>query len=543
MKWLDHARISTKLVLLALVPSVAMLLIGLVAVDLLRQVHDGVDRIYLDRVVPLQDLKSIADDYAVFIIDAVNKANAERFTAEQALQSIREAQERIHTHWNAYLQTQLTAEEQRLVDHAQQRFTQADAVIGTLVARLQGMRGLIKNRLDDFDGPLYDQIDPVSQKITELVNLQLDVARQERETSHTLYATSLRAFAGLAGAAILLVSLLGWLDYRSILAQLGTLQRAVTQIIAQSNLSLGVTLEVPNEIGDLARDFDRMVEQLRGLVERINHSALTLSVATDQMSGNLVVAREVAQRQSSETEQVATAMQEMTASAEEVAQNTASAADSAQHTKTLADQGQGAVAETIGAMTTLAKEIAAAAETIQALEQDALTIGQVLDVIQGVARQTNLLALNAAIEAARAGEQGRGFAVVAAEVRTLAQRTQSSAQEIDGMVTHLQQLAQRAGEEMVSSQRSANAAVVTARHAGHALESITVAVAHISATMIDIASAAEEQTAVTNEITRGVVAISDATHQGSAGMTQLDAAGQQLTRLAHELTAQAGRFA
>ncbi len=382
MKLIDHAKISTKLAVLALVPSVAMLLIGLLASNLLGRVNAGIDRIYLDRVVPLQDLKTIADDYAVFVIDAVNKANAGRFSAEQALRSIDQAQGRIREHWTAYLQTQLTPEEQRLANEARQRFAQADAVLGKLTERLRGMRGEVANQLTDFDGPLYDQIDPISQTITKLVDLQLDVAHQEREHAHALYATAQRAFVSLAATAVLVVVILGWLYHRSITSQLGRLRRAMTRILEHSDLSAGATLAVPNEIGDIAREFDRMVGRLRELVERIGGSALTLSAATGQMSDSLVQARGMAQRQSTETEQIAAAMQEMTASAEEVARNTASAANSARQAKELADQGQGAVVETIGAMSALAEEIAVAARTIESLEQDARGIGKVLDVIQ-----------------------------------------------------------------------------------------------------------------------------------------------------------------
>ena len=542
MKLIDRAKIRTKLALLALVPSLAMLLIGLTAADFLRQVHEGVDRIYLDRVVPLKDLKTIADEYAVFVIDAVNKANAGRFTAEQALHSIRNAQGRIHARWEAYLRTQLTAKEQILADQAAQRFAQADAVIGRLVERLQGMHGEVANRLQDFDGPLYEHIDPISQTISELVDLQLDVASAERDATHTLYENARQSFAGLAGGTMLFVILLGWLYYRSIIGQLGRLQHAMTRIVEQSDLSASATLEIPNEIGDLARDFDRMVARLRALVERVSGSALTLSVATGQMSDSLIQARDVADRQHGETEQVAAAMQEMTASAEEVARNTAFAADAAQQAKVLADQGQVAVAETTDAMSALAGEIATTAATLRSLEQDINRIGTVLDVIQSVSRQTNLLALNAAIEAARAGEQGRGFAIVADEVRTLAQRTQSSAGEIEVMVARLQQRSQQVGEEMASSRQSASVSMETARQAGLALAAITAAVDGISESMTQIASAAEEQTAVANDINRGVVAISDATHQGSAGMRQLEAAGHQLTQLAAALKDQASRF-
>ncbi|EXJ12614.1 methyl-accepting chemotaxis protein [Imhoffiella purpurea] len=542
MKWIDHTKIRTKLILLALIPSLAMLALGMVSVNLLRLVNQGVDRIYLDRVVPLQELKAISDDYAVRVIDAVNKANGGLLTAEESLRMVEQARQGIDRRWKAYIQTELTEEEAALVEQASTLFATADASIDRLTAELGRLRGGVAGQLNAFDGPLYAIIDPVTNKIDELVSLQLRVAHEEKEYAEHLYAESLTLFAAGTTAALLLVALLGWLFYRSVIGQLGRLRLAMAHILEHSDLSFRADLDVGNEIGEIASDFDRMVERLRDLVEQISGSALTLSAATSQMTTSLVDARNGANRQTQETEQAATAMEQMTATAEEVARNTSDAAGAARQARELAEQGNGAVGQTVEAMSSLVENIAQAGESIESLRAEMQGIGKVLEVIQGVTEQTNLLALNAAIEAARAGDQGRGFAVVADEVRTLAQRTQTSANEIESMVEKLQNSSQRVGEVMHRSERGTSQAMDAARKAGEALADIRDAVGGISDFMTQIASATQEQTAVASEINQNVVAIRDATHQGSAGMTQLEAAGAQLNGLADELRNRAGLF-
>jgi methyl-accepting chemotaxis protein len=218
-----------------------------------------------------------------------------------------------------------------------------------------------------------------------------------------------------------------------------------------------------------------------------------------------------------------------------VARNASSAADEAHTADLEAQQGKQVVSETTQAISSLANEVDNASTVIQKLESDSESISSILDVIRGIAEQTNLLALNAAIEAARAGEQGRGFAVVADEVRSLANRTQESTQEIQKMIEKLQSGASDAVEVMVKGRDWANTSVEKAEQAASALERITKAVDVINSMNTQIATAAEEQSAVAQEIDRNVTNIHQVSNQTADGATQTAGASDELARLATDL--------
>ncbi|NIA02649.1 MAG: methyl-accepting chemotaxis protein, partial [Planctomycetia bacterium] len=247
-------------------------------------------------------------------------------------------------------------------------------------------------------------------------------------------------------------------------------------------------------------------------------------------------------KQQAETGQVATAMNEMTTTVQEVACNATQTAEAANKANTETDSGRQIVTKTIESITELASEVETAAITIQQLESDSENIDSVVDVIRGISEQTNLLALNAAIEAARAGEQGRGFAVVADEVRTLASRTQESTLEIQSMIESLQTGAARAVEVMEQGRNKAQGSVENAARAGESLNVITSTVATISDMNTQIASAAEEQTAVAEEINRNIANISLLGDQTSEGARQTAASSEEMAQLAVQLQGLVGQF-
>jgi methyl-accepting chemotaxis protein len=267
-----------------------------------------------------------------------------------------------------------------------------------------------------------------------------------------------------------------------------------------------------------------------------------LASAAEEMSAIMEETHRGTQQQQSETSQVVTAMNQMTATVQEVARHATEAAAAANNADQASIEGKQVVINTMKAIEDLSSEVHSAASVIGQLEKDSENIGAVLDVIKGIAEQTNLLALNAAIEAARAGEQGRGFAVVADEVRTLASRTQQSTQEIQEMIEKLQAGAQSAVKVMDDSRSRAEDSVSQAAQAGTSLEAITRAVSQITDMNTQIATAAEQQSSVAEEINRNVVNISDIVDRTAEGAQQTSTASEELANLAGQLQQLVNQF-
>ncbi|MEH6648930.1 MAG: methyl-accepting chemotaxis protein [Motiliproteus sp.] len=347
---------------------------------------------------------------------------------------------------------------------------------------------------------------------------------------------------GSLGMTLFIVGIMSLL-YRRTLTPLAILEQSMRNIASGAkDLTVRLDDSGNDEIAKVARSFNLFVGNIRELINEVNGNTLQLGTASSQLANASSQTLTGMQRLQSETDQVATAMNQMQATVQEVASNAELAAQAAKDSDTQAVQGDEVVKQTIESINELATGVEKAAQVLHKLEGDADNIGTILDVIRGIADQTNLLALNAAIEAARAGEQGRGFAVVADEVRTLAQRTQESTEQIQQMITQLQSGAKDAVLVMQASSEQAVNSTAQAAQAGEALTQITESVATISNMATQIATAAEQQTSVTDDINRNIVNISDEARLTVTNAGQSNAASDQVDSLSEQLKNQVSQF-
>jgi methyl-accepting chemotaxis protein len=375
----------------------------------------------------------------------------------------------------------------------------------------------------------------VEDHIGDTLGLRIDELLAESENK-MITETILALIIGMVTVLIsLLIS-------RDLMKSIHAFYRVVSYVEKEKDLTARVEVTSEDEIGQMGRHFNSMFDAFSKIIDNVNNSTLQVAAASAQLAGNSESTLQGVQRQSIETEQVATAMNEMTATVQEVARNATQAAVSAHDANDDAQSGQQVVSTTIKAIHKLASEIESAAQVIQKVEDDSVRIGSVVDVIRGIAEQTNLLALNAAIEAARAGEQGRGFAVVADEVRTLASRTQESTQEIQKMIEQLQTGSKQAVKVMQESRQQADDSVQQAELAGESLQGIARAISTINDMNIQIASAAEEQNAVAEEINRNINNISQVTFETSEGTQQITLSSNELAKISKELQRLVAQF-
>ncbi|SDS40504.1 Methyl-accepting chemotaxis protein [Halopseudomonas litoralis] len=339
---------------------------------------------------------------------------------------------------------------------------------------------------------------------------------------------------GVLGVSQLLISFIT----RNILV----LRDAMLKVQQTGDLTLRAAVASRDEVGAMAQAFNAMQTAQQEVVGTVRQAARQLEQGTDEMARLMTGVKDGMVTQQGETDMVAAAVNEMSATVQDIAGNTAVTRDQSTQADTLARDGQDQVLRVSQTITGLATSIERCTQHMQKLEGHSQEISGVVRVIREIAEQTNLLALNAAIEAARAGESGRGFAVVADEVRALAQRVQSSTDEIQRMIEALQGGTHNAVTEMQDSARLTHASVEQVEQAGTALAEITASVSQISDGNSEIASAVEQQSEAAESITQSIIQIRDVTEQTVMQTVQSAATSEQLATLAHQLTDAVGRL-
>ena len=341
--------------------------------------------------------------------------------------------------------------------------------------------------------------------------------------------------------ALLVVVGLSLLIIRNIKLAVREVNQALLALSAR-DLTAKSRYEGKDEFGEISRNLNLMAMELQQVVQEISTATAQVATAAEESSAVTVQTSESIDRQRQGTELVVTAINEMSATVRDVARSTNDAAELSQQLNANTAQGRAEVESTIGLIRELSDQAEQTASIIADLKRESDSISSVLDVIRGIADQTNLLALNAAIEAARAGEHGRGFAVVASEVRTLAQKTQESTGNIQNMIANLQGGADRAARSMQETLVKAQSGSSNIGRAGELLAEIAEGVSAISDRNLQIATAAEQQSAVAEDINRNIVEINDVAIQVSAGAEQTATTSLELARLAEQQQQLVGRF-
>jgi methyl-accepting chemotaxis protein len=366
------------------------------------------------------------------------------------------------------------------------------------------------------------------------------------ETREQVKAQAQKTF--MIGVILALVALVGGV-LLSMLASNGistSVRRVAERLdeIAQGGGDL--TKRLPEEGGlelcSLASGFNRFAAQTQEMLHQVKSSAVQMNSISSSLTQVAQEGKSTADQQDEAMSHVATAMTQMTTTVHSVAQSAANAAAAAEEADSQAKAGRAVVDQTLDSIKQLASDVEQASSNMTELEQESTQVGVVISVIRDIADQTNLLALNAAIEAARAGEMGRGFAVVADEVRSLANRTQTSTREINEIIERLQAGAGSTAKLMKQSRDSASQTLEQSSEATTSLEAITRSVADIRDMNVEIASAAEEQGAVSDEIQRNTVNVSELSVQGAQSASRVSETGQQLDSIASRVTGLVERF-
>ncbi|PAU56828.1 methyl-accepting chemotaxis protein [Pseudomonas indica] len=380
--------------------------------------------------------------------------------------------------------------------------------------------------------------DMVIGTAVNLDGIEAQVAEVEKAIDDRI-STVVSSIVVIAVILLVLLGIAGLALSNSILRPLQQIKDNLDDIAAgDGDLTHRLPVNSHDELGELAGSFNRFVEKIHGLVRQIVEMTGQLTSLVGEVSAQAQRSEQAMERQRHETDQVATAINEMSAAANEVARSAQNAAEAARQTDQEGQAAKKVVDGSIQRIHALVDDIRKSGVSLDSLQQDVQSIVSVLGVIRSIAEQTNLLALNAAIEAARAGEAGRGFAVVADEVRALASRTQQSTQEIQGMIDRLQQGTQEAVTAMRRSSEAGDTTSEQANQAGSSLDAIAQLIGTINAMNAQIASAAEEQTAVAEEINRSVHqiavavdSVADETQQGAQTARSLAGLGERLGAL------------
>ena len=515
----NNLKIGTRIYCLIGFFIILMAGIGLLGLSTAKKAETGLDRVYRDRVVPLKDLKLIADMYAVNIVDTSHKVRNHNLTWREGQKNVEEATELIERKWLEYLATTLVPEEKKLVEEAKPLMKAADASIARLSTILQKEDA---EALEQYTiSELYPVIDPISNKFSELVDIQLTVAKEEFENSLSTYQRGRFISITVILTGILLGIFWGRIILRGIT---GPVQKVVDFVgkIATGDFTSTLFVDQKDEVGKMSNALSNTVSELGSMIKEIisgvktlSSSSTELATISTQLSSTSASALERSNNVASTSEEMSVNMSSVSAAMEQSASNVSMVAAAAEE--------MSATVNEIAQNTSKAKSISEkavvqsqeSAQKVTELGTAANKIGKITEVITEISGQTNLLALNATIEAARAGDAGKGFAVVANEIKELAKQTAAATVDIKVQIEGMQ--------------GTTNSTITD-------IKIISEVINEINDVITSIASAVEQQSAATSDISENIAQTAGGIGEVNENVAQSSIAIQDVTRDISEIS-------
>jgi methyl-accepting chemotaxis protein len=533
--------IKAKLNILIVFVSILLIGIGLTGLWAVRNSNSALYNVYNNRLLSISQMNEVRNNQMQIRINLLTaRLDEDPFSRQDTLDKVTTNIFNVDNFLNEYRSRELPVDEQALYDQfIDARMTMGREGVLPIIDLLQ------TDRIDEADNLISETLNPTyakaSASIDALIGFQIDNAKSEYD--RVSHLTRLIQAWGMTSVimGLTLIIVIGLLITRSINKGVDSLATAARKF-SNGELNARATLHSEDELGQVARVFNKMANDFSAVIEKIRRSTNEVTSASEMQSATADQITGLTRNQTEQATSVAESVEGLNTMVKDIVQKTSEIADAATHASDLASHGQVAVNEAVKSIQDISKTVHESSELIDQLGKRSVEIGEIVKVIQSIADQTNLLALNAAIEAARAGEQGRGFAVVADEVKKLAGRTTHATAEISEMIAAIQNDTSSAVNTMNRGSSQVAVGVARANSAGESLQQINQSVRKVSEMISQIAHSTLEESEETNAITNRIEMIADLAREVSGTIGQTSATSHNILDMAHNLQNEVAHF-